>query len=163
MCAAAIAYGGYRYWNDHQRPVPVAVVPRLAPEGIYFLLDYYGVHTEHGVTGWTPGQQVKTVAGKTADQNGVWVTDGQLQAQVDPTILTREIDLADKLRSTDSTVQAKASQQAIAARDQQLAQEKRDQAAAARAASQAPPSYGRSARVYATPANPLDRDAKATN
>ncbi len=168
------SYGGYRYWNAQHQKAQVIVIeqtpvntpsgPRLSPEGTYFLLDYYGVHTDHGVIGWTPGQQVRAVSGKQSEVDKRWVSDGQLQAQVDEALLTRDIDLAARLGSTDSTMQASAAQQALTARDQQMAAEKRVQAEAARAEALASRQRARTIHTAAsTPANPLDRDARPTN
>lgn len=163
VAAGLLALGGHQYWlaNQHPDQHHEPPGPRLAEEGTYFLLEYHGVRTSRGVTGWAPGQQVKRVSGKQSEIGEVWVTDGQIESSVPTAILTREIDLAARLASSDTATQEQAYRRAQAVRDKQMADEKLAQADALRA--QRLSTQTRTVFVAATPSNPLDRDAKATN
>ena len=82
-------------------PAPVAqqtaspteiLQPRLAPKGIFFLLQHTSVVTDDGVAGLNPGTVVKMISDGGATLH---VTDGKEELDVPKNILTNDLDVAD--------------------------------------------------------------------
>lgn len=102
---AAVAGTGYYLWQKPAFPSPLPPEPRLAPAGTYFLREYVSVRTDHGITGWLPGQELHAVPGKDAVGGKRLLTDGTLQTEVPLSSLTQDIDLAARLNAADASAQ----------------------------------------------------------
>ena len=85
---------------------PVGITPvqkRLAPEGVYYVLQRLSVTTDSGVASVTPGGKVTLVRAGSP----MCVTDGEHQYDANSSQLTNDIDLAEKLARDDHSAQAK--------------------------------------------------------
>jgi hypothetical protein len=107
------------------RPTPARAVahePRLAPEGIFFVLQRTSLPIDSGVIGFAPGTKVTLVE----QVNSVsTVTDGEYQFKVPSSQLTNDLDIAASVASADYNAQAQIAE-LIARRAQQYSQQQRD-------------------------------------
>ena len=78
----------------------------LAPHGTFYLLDYVPVTTDTGVDGLVPGQEVHVVSADRS-KHTLLVTDGKVQAEMEPSKLTNDIDIAAMVRRQDQSNQAR--------------------------------------------------------
>jgi len=74
----------------------------LAPDGTYFLLQRISITTDSGITGDAPGTKVTLVAAGPPMQ----VTDGQNEFEVQPSQVTNDLDVAQRVFYADQTAQA---------------------------------------------------------
>src|SRR5437773_10609921 len=82
---------------------PAAPQRRLAPDGIYFLLERASLRIDSGVIGFAPGTKVTLLdQGNSAST----VTDGQYQFAVPPSQLTNDLDIAAGVAKSDYAAQA---------------------------------------------------------
>ena len=89
-------------WNAH--PV-AAATNRSAPTGTFYLLRYVSTRSPKGIYGFEPGCQVRLV--KTSeDRLTARVSDGRQEVEVDASMLTSSLDLAERARAEDQALQA---------------------------------------------------------
>jgi hypothetical protein len=86
-------------------PAP-AIGARLAPEGSFYMVEYVSAKTPKGIVGFEPGRTVKLVEVH-RPQGTLIVTDGRYQAEVLPSQLTNDKDIAELARDRDAASQAK--------------------------------------------------------
>lgn len=82
---------------------PVPVVHRLAPEGIFYVLQRVTVTTDDGIHGLAPGTGVRLVRKTDA---GMVVTDGQHEFTALPSQLTNDLDVAGNAAGIDARQRA---------------------------------------------------------
>jgi len=83
---------------------PPEFAPRIAPSGVYYLLEPTRFSTGSGIYRVTAGTELKLVA----RENGkLRLTDGQMEIVVDPSAVTDDLDVADLVRENGSALQAK--------------------------------------------------------
>jgi len=153
------------FQNRHAGPEPDTVevatpapIPqkRLAPEGVYYLVQRVSFATDAGISGYDEGTKVKLVK----NMGQTWlVTDGQSQFEITPAQATNDLDVADAVIKTN---QAQAATLAESVRRQQEINQKAQQAAAAQEATEAKNEAAAPAApaVQVVPtANPLDKGA----
>ena len=113
-----------------EKPAPVVVAPtptppvrHLAPEGIFYLVEYVSVRTPHGITGFVPGEQVSFVSANQA-KGLLTVTDGTTSVEVGPMQITNDLDVAAlaKRQDQDSQHQLASIQEAERKADVQMRQ-----------------------------------------
>ena len=85
-------------------PSPKPPERHLAPQGIFFMVDYVSARTKNGVTGFLPGQEVRFVSDNEA-KGTLLVTDGNAQVFVTPMQLTNDLDVAALARRQDQQSQ----------------------------------------------------------
>jgi hypothetical protein len=88
VIAVIAASIGIWYW--YTRPQPV-VAPRLAPPGVYFLVQHVSVTTVAGVIGFPEGTRVKLVR---EEGDKMRVTDGTTEIDVEKRKVTNDLDVA---------------------------------------------------------------------
>jgi hypothetical protein len=72
-------------------PPPPAEQHRLAPEGVFYVMNALSIHTASGVTGLAPGTRVRMLQDKGETFS---VTDGSTTFDVSTDNLTNDVDLA---------------------------------------------------------------------
>ncbi len=146
---AVVAAGiGVWYWDPRPQPV-VAPTRRLAPPGIYFLVQRISLTSDSGVQSFAPGTRVQAVSdsGKT-----MRVREGSIEFDVDRKKLTNDLDIAATAAKGDAASRQRFEawvrhQKALRERQRQLEAQAVEKAERARKARQAIPR---------TP-NPLDK------
>lgn len=79
-------------------PSPATPAPRLAPEGVFYLVSAYRVEGKDGIVGLPPGTGVKRV------REGIYLTPaGELP--LDSELLTNDLDIARQARDADRAIQ----------------------------------------------------------
>lgn len=76
---------------EPEPPIPVAPVKRLAPEGVFYVVQAFSVSTEDGVRGIRAGIPVKLIKDVGATLR---VTDGQQEFDARREFLTNDLDIA---------------------------------------------------------------------
>ncbi len=76
---------------EPEPPIPVTPVKRLAPEGVFYVVQAFSVSTEDGVRGIRAGTPVKLIKDVGATLR---VTDGQQEFDARREFLTNDLDIA---------------------------------------------------------------------
>lgn len=90
-------FEGYRRYKGKSE----SVEERLAPPGIYYVIENFSVTSEHGISSLRPGRKL-TLIEKGAT---TWrLTTGKKEFQIPPSNLTRDLDLVEKLVTANNKV-----------------------------------------------------------
>jgi len=84
-------------------PASVGHRGHLAPEGVYFTLRYFSVHSPHGVRGILPGTKVVRV--RDVGPSMLRVSAGDIQFDAKAQDLTNDLDVADLASRNDEQAQ----------------------------------------------------------
>jgi len=79
-------YGAYIYYTAPQ--------PRLAPAGVYYVVEHFSVPIEGGIRGFPPGKKVRLVH---VEGSTFVVTDGEVEAQASRSKFTNDLDVLEGL------------------------------------------------------------------
>lgn len=77
---------------------------RVAPEGTFYLLEYVSARTDRGIIGFEPGQRV-TLVEPILDKGMIRVTDGVYKAEIHPSQMTNNLDVAEMAKGKDAESQ----------------------------------------------------------
>jgi hypothetical protein len=131
--AVGLAGFGWRTFMATPKPPPQPIVARptpptkrLAPEGVYFLLERVYIPSNSGGTGLSPGTPVTLL-----NSNGSIsrVSDGNHDFEIKSSQLTNDLDIAARVAKADAATQNKVAQ-SIAKSIQEHEKQKQDKIAA---------------------------------
>ena len=84
------------------RHAPELPMRHLAPEGIFYMVEYSSVRTNRGIVGFQPGLEVRLM-GVNKENGTLTVSDGQYAVEVGPMQITNDLDIAALARRRDRT------------------------------------------------------------